>query len=254
MEVTMPDAPVIRLADLTRDEIGRLAPDAVALVPLGAIEQHGPHLPVGVDYRLVTSIAEAAAERVAGTVRVLVAPPLPYGLSGHHRPHPGVLTLTAPTLIAVLTEVLESLIASGFTRMAIINGHNGNSEVIGIVARDINNRFPVTVSGASYWSMAAPHLDETLWKEGHAGESETALMMHVQPGAVQYPLPPASNHRASVKVGTARIFLAERRTGLSSGYTDAPANASAKLGSRTFEACVAGVCEFLEQDHRVHGA
>jgi creatinine amidohydrolase len=108
MEVILPESPIIRLADLSRDDIGRLAPDAVALVPLGAVEQHGPHLPVGVDYRLVTAIAEAAAERVAGSVRVLVAPPLPYGLSGHHRPHPGVLTLTAPTLIAVLTEIMEA--------------------------------------------------------------------------------------------------------------------------------------------------
>jgi creatinine amidohydrolase/Fe(II)-dependent formamide hydrolase-like protein len=122
------------------------------------------------------------------------------------------------------------------------------------VARDINNRFPVTVSGASYWSMAAPFLDETLWKEGHAGESETALMMHVRPATVQHPLPPASNHRASVRIGTARIFLADRRTGLSNGYTDAPANASAELGGRIFEGCVAGVAAFLLQLHRVHGS
>ncbi len=249
----MPPSRTVRLAELSRDEIGRLAPDGVAVLPIGATEQHGPHLPVGVDTAIVTRIAEAAAAAVRADIPVLVAPTLPYGLSAHHRPHPGVLTLTIPTLIATLTELLESLILSGFKRLTIINGHNGNSEAIAIVARDINNRFPVTVSGASYWAMAAHRLDDTLWREGHAGESETALMMHLHPGTVAETLPGQSNAKASIRVGAGRIFLAERRTGLTSGYTDTPATATADLGRRTFEACVAGVAEFLERLHDVHG-
>src|SRR5690349_14596113 len=110
------------LEELTRDEAQAIAPDALVVLPVGAIEQHGPHLPVGVDTYAVTHIARSAAESVAGQIPVLVTPTLPFGSSHHHLPFGGTLSLGTETYYRVLTDLAESLIVSGFHRIFILNG------------------------------------------------------------------------------------------------------------------------------------
>src|SRR5262247_700423 len=127
----------VRLAHLDREAAAERAPQAVAVVPVGACEQHGPHLPLGTDLLVVEHIALAAAGILAGDPDVLVAPAIPYGYSAYHLPLGPTVSLRMSTLQAVLTDVCESLVQSGFRRIFLLNGHGGNAELVTVIARDI---------------------------------------------------------------------------------------------------------------------
>lgn len=241
------------LGGLTRDLIKSAAPKAVFVLPVGAVEQHGPHMPVGTDIILCGEICHAAAHRAANEMAVHVAPSFPYGISNHHKPHAGVFSLSANVFCDVLTELLTCAFESGFRRAAIVNGHNGNDEAIKIVARELNNRMPLTIAGTSYWSAAWEQLekegivDNVPRIPGHAGKFETALMLAMHPEFVQRDLFPATlpaPKNARSKVGPT-IFAAGTNHGHGPGYSDAPADATPAFGKQAHEACVAGLSEFF---------
>src|SRR5262249_41520040 len=156
--------------------------DALLVLPVGAIEQHGPHLPVAVDTYAVTHIARAAAEQAAGQIPILVAPTLPFGSSHHHLPFGGTLSLGTETYYRVLIDLAESLIAGGFRRIFFLNGHGGNNELIQLAARDLALRHPAHLAAASYWTIAwqalvAERANDSAGLPGHAGTFETSLML-----------------------------------------------------------------------------
>src|SRR5215471_4901645 len=103
-------------ADHTREELRKLAPETLVIVPLGATEQHGPHLPVGTDFFTVDHLAHEAARVVAAKLPVLVAPSLPFGSSDHHLPFGGTFSLQTETYYHVLCDLLKSLALGGFSR------------------------------------------------------------------------------------------------------------------------------------------
>jgi creatinine amidohydrolase len=241
------------LGGLTRDMIGKAAPNAVFVLPVGAVEQHGPHMPVATDIILSGELCQEAADRAAGQVAAFVAPPFPYGISNHHKPHPGVFSLSAQVFCDVLFELLTCAFESGFRRAAIVNGHNGNDEAIKIVARELNNRMPLTIAATSYWSAAWAELEQAGVVDGvpripgHAGTFETALMLAMHPEFVQKKLLPKTlpaPKNARSKVGPS-IFQAETNHGHGPGYSDAPRAATAALGEKTRQACVIGLSGFF---------
>ena len=183
------------LERLTRDEIGRRAPAAVAVLPTAAIEQHGPHNPVGLDTMCCMAIAQGAAE-AAGEVDAIVSPPLHYGSSDHHRPFPGVLSLRSGTFAQVLYEVIESLALAGFRRVFIVNGHGGNTLLVRQVAGDFVLANPsMRVIAGSYWDIARERLeavstDGPVAIPGHGGNFETSLMLYLDPDLVHTDLLP----------------------------------------------------------------
>ncbi|HEX5692471.1 MAG TPA: creatininase family protein, partial [Roseiflexaceae bacterium] len=138
----------------TREELRALAPTTLLVLPVGATEQHGPHLPVATDRLAVEHIARAAAQEAAAQIPVLVAPTLPFGSSHHHIPFGGTLSLGTETYYRVLVDLAESLIASGFRRIFILNGHGGNSELIQLAARDVALKHPAHLAAAPYWTIA----------------------------------------------------------------------------------------------------
>ena len=180
---------------LNRDEIGARAPGAVAIMPTAAIEQHGPHNPIGLDTMCCMAVARGAAE-AAGDLDVMVSPPLHFGSSDHHRPFPGVLTLRSGTFSLVLSELLESLTLSGFRRILILNGHGGNILLIQQAARDFVLEHPdVRVAAGAYWDIARPRLEAVqasreVHVPGHGGDFETSLMLHLHPELVRDELLP----------------------------------------------------------------
>src|SRR3982074_919142 len=105
---------VLRFAEITRTDAVELAPKCLLVIPLGATEQHGPHLPVGTDSILVEEVASRAAARLAGVVPVVVAPALHFGSSAHHLPFGGTLSLETETYYRVLMDLGRSAVASGF--------------------------------------------------------------------------------------------------------------------------------------------
>ena len=121
----------IEWARLKAAEIKALAQrNAIVILPIGATEQHGPHLPVQVDTRLATEVAHRAARLMTSQHPTLVAPTIPYGMSEHHVSLNGTITLDYPTMAAVLGCACSSILRAGFKRIFILNGHGGNTDGI----------------------------------------------------------------------------------------------------------------------------
>lgn len=171
-------------SDLTSGEVRDLPADAVAILPLGATEQHGPHLPLSVDTDLVQAVIDRAMSRLPDGVRAFVLPPLAVTRSGEHGNWPGTLTLSATTLLAVLADIGESVVRSGVVRLVMFNGHGGNRALMEVAARDLRLRHRMLVVTASWFDFAETEglFDPTeLAMDLHAGESETAAMLAVRP-------------------------------------------------------------------------
>src|SRR5579884_3829668 len=243
----------VLLAEMTREQIRRIAPGTTVVLPTAAIEQHGPHLAILTDTLVVTTICERAAEAASREAPVVVAPPVHFGSSHHHFPHPGVLSLSSATFTRVVVEVCDSLARSGFRRIAVINGHGGNDEAIRVAAREIGLTHPeVTIAASSYWTIAHQALvDEGGLGElgqlpGHAGAFETSLVMALRPELVDtasYPkplgAPPTPDARQRPTVIRAGSSL-----GSGPGYTDDPSRASAEAGRRMLDIITREVAAF----------
>ncbi|MDQ3695338.1 MAG: creatininase family protein [Chloroflexota bacterium] len=237
-------------ADLTRERIRRLAPEAVVVVPVGATEQHGPHLPVGTDTFAVGHIAWAAALAAAERATVVVTPTLPFGSSHHHLPFGGTISLSTETYYRAVREITESLIGTGFRRLLLLNGHGGNRDIISLVARDLSLIHPVRISAASYWEIARQAVAETAWSRtgdvpGHAGAFESSVVLALRPELATEPLP----HRDEPDVARLRqqpgLIRIEDRANWSAidGYTDSPDRASGDEGRAYLDLIVAAVAD-----------
>jgi creatinine amidohydrolase len=181
-----------RLHDLTWEDAQRVArPGTVVLIPTGSTEQHGRHLPVEVDSRLVSSVAARAAELAGEQVDVVLAPVLPYGASHHHLEFGATMSLALPTYINVLAELADSLIGyGGFSHVLFLNGHGGNTDPIHIAVRMTRDKYPeAVVAGADYWSIAGEAINRLRKSPpggvAHACEFEAAMMMHLRPESVR---------------------------------------------------------------------
>lgn len=158
--------------------------NAVLVQPIGAIEQHGPHLPVMTDAFVAEQIAARAADRADADVYVL--PTLHYGKSTEHLGWAGTMSLTSESLLAVLKDVGRSVAASGFTRLAFVNGHGGNPASLDVAARDIRTDtgllvFPVTTGRLGVPAgLALPDAEFSI----HGGHVETSVMLHLAPETV----------------------------------------------------------------------
>jgi creatinine amidohydrolase len=127
-----------RLRDLTWPAVRELAahPDAVALIPSGSIEQHGPHLPLGTDAALAEALSELAAERVDAPI--LIAPAVAPGLSDHHCGFPGTVSVSEETFVALLGAWRRGMVAAGMRRVLLFSAHGGNFSAIGRFAEGCN--------------------------------------------------------------------------------------------------------------------
>jgi len=248
------------LEEFTREELRAMAPDTLVVLPVGAIEQHGPHLPVGTDRLAVEHIARAAAAEAAGQISVVVAPTLAFGSSHHHIPFGGTLSLSTETYYRVLIDLAESLIASGFRRIFILNGHGGNSELIQLAARDMALKHPAHLAAAPYWTIAwdalvAEQAHTSAGLPGHAGTFETALILALRPELVHEPRPhrdaPAGSDPRDHSPYRAELHGAWRQI---DGYTDSPDQADASHGRRYLAAIVHEVARALVEFYSEAGA
>lgn len=158
--------------------------DALVVQPIGAVEQHGPHLPVMTDAFVAEQVAALAADAAGGNVWIL--PTLSYGKSTEHLGWAGTMSLSSETLLAVLKDVGRSVAASGFTRLAFVNGHGGNPATLDVAARDIRTEtgllvFPVTTGRLGVPAgLDLPDAEFSI----HGGHVETSVMLHLAPQAV----------------------------------------------------------------------
>jgi creatinine amidohydrolase len=165
--------------------------DNVAIVqPLGAIEQHGPHLPIIVDAAISMGVLGKALSKLPADIPAYALPCLYYGKSNEHWHFPGTITLTAQTLLAVLMEVADSLYRSGFRKLVFMNSHGGQPQVLEIAARDIHQNYPdFAVFPLFVWRV--PHIAQELLSQKeleyglHAGDAETSLLLSLLPEQVK---------------------------------------------------------------------
>ncbi|MBN9510554.1 MAG: creatininase family protein [Alphaproteobacteria bacterium] len=162
--------------------------DALAVLPLGALEQHGPHLPVSTDSRIAGELALRAARLVAAEMPVAVLPSLWTGMSEHHFPFGGTISLDFAALAAVLRSVVRSLRAIGFARLLIVNGHGGNESPLAVIARELGAEFAFPVVATMPWSLVPEVLAQVLERQKgvhHACEAETSVMLALAPELVR---------------------------------------------------------------------
>jgi creatinine amidohydrolase len=160
----------------------------IAVLPVAAVEQHGPHLPVGVDAYIAAAYLSRARELLPPELPVSFLPMLPIGTSEEHRAFPGTLTLSAQTAIRTLTEIGESVHRAGVRKLVIANSHGGNISAVDLVARDLRVRLDIFVVACSWFAFGYP--DGLFSKEEqthgiHAGAIETSIMLAAHPGLVR---------------------------------------------------------------------
>ncbi len=176
----------VRFEELNTADLLATGFDKVIL-PIGSCESHGDHLPFGIDAMIAHDLALAVAARVE---RTMVLPPIWYGMSRHYRHQAMEVSVSNDTNIAVYRDVLESVIHWGFTKILVINGHDGNIPGIELAAQDIKIKHPeigIAVLGA-WWTAGLAMLPKDLWQHyhgyGHGGEAETSVAMAVVPDLV----------------------------------------------------------------------
>lgn len=247
----------VRLAELNWPEVRDLvARDPVGVIPVGAFEQHGPHLPLMVDAHLSETVALGAARLAADRgIAIAVTPVVWTGYSPHHRDFPGTVTLDDKVFSALVGQIAQSLGQTGFRRIVILNGHGGNAHLLRNLTQTLHYDHGLRVHAASYWDFALPYLAQ--WRKSpvgginHACEMETALMAATRPDLVRMDL--AADHY----LDRPRWFGADLLSGgpvttaasfaeLSpSGVIGAPTLATPERGAALLDAMTAAVAEFL---------
>ncbi len=185
-------APKRHWHELASPDFARLDPErTVALLPVGAVEQHGPHLPVMVDACINQGIVDRALELMPAALPVLVLPMSWVGRSEEHVDYPGTLTHTAETLARMWLEIGASVARAGVRKLLILNSHGGQIQVMQIVARQLRIAHDMFAACLSWGQLGLPDglIDLEEQRHGiHAGEIETAMMLALRPDLVRMEL------------------------------------------------------------------
>jgi creatinine amidohydrolase len=177
-------------ADLTtRDFAGVDAATTVAVLPVGAIEQHGPHLPLSVDQAIVDGVIATALPRLPDALPVLFLPTQAIGYSPEHLGFPGTLSLSSATLAATWIELGECVARAGVRKLLLLNAHGGQVSVMDIVARELRTRLRLIVYSCSWWNLPLGAAYEQFGADEHrfgvhAGAVETSLVLALRPDRV----------------------------------------------------------------------
>ena len=183
-------------ADLCTRDFARLDPArTIAVLPVAATEQHGPHLPLSVDTVLADGIVAASLPHLPADLSVLFLPTQAVGLSPEHARFPGTLTLKAETVLRLWTDIGESVAAAGVRKLLLFNSHGGQVSVLDLVARDLRARLNLLVYSCSWFKLPlhdaqGQDLNALFSAEEHrfgihGGEIETSMMLALAPARVQ---------------------------------------------------------------------
>jgi creatinine amidohydrolase len=245
-----------RLADLRAPEVpSRLGDDAVLVLPVGAIEQHGPHLPFSTDLVVAEAACEAVVERYGNEHNLWLLPPLAYSKSNEHAWSAGTVWLSATTMLSVLDDIARSLVLTGAQKLAFVNGHGGNSSLLNVACRELRLAhgfetfllhpfLPPDHGGSS--TTGSNELGMGI----HSGFDETSMLLHLRPdlvdmsvAVVNVPRKLADNKH--VRFGGSVSFGWLSNDFGPSGVIGDPTGANAEHGKTIFEASVAMLGEAL---------
>lgn len=258
----------IRFEEFTSPEIGILAEKkAVVLIPIGACEEHGRHLPVGTDTHMAYRACIDAAEKVAERIPIAVLPPVFFGYSvAVLKNWPGTITIRPKVLIDFMYDMCRSLIDMDLDRILIVNGHGNNPGVLDVVVRSIGDDFKVFPGVVNIFGLWDPKWIKENRKSkeggiGHACEVETSVMLHLSPELVDMSLADGSDMMMSdVKTCPVdgapsrkkRLFLSTwfLEDSLHGGAGD-PSVADKIFGKGVHDMTVSNLVEVIEDFHRV---
>jgi creatinine amidohydrolase len=201
-------------ADLCTRDFAQLDPArTIAVLPVAATEQHGPHLPLGVDSVLADGIVAASLPHLAPELSVLFLPTQAVGLSPEHARFPGTLTLKTETVLRLWTDIGDSVAAAGVRKLLLFNSHGGQVSVLDLVARDLRARLNLLVYSCSWFNLPlhdaqGQDLNALFSAEEHrfgihGGEIETSMMLALAPQRVQMD---QARHFASTAQARAQQF------------------------------------------------
>jgi creatinine amidohydrolase len=240
-----------------RDAAGQ---DRVAVIPVATIEDHGPHLPVDTDLLL----CEAACERAVAQVpaKAILVPPVIHGYSPHHMDFPGPITIQWDTFVKYVLDVCKSLVAHGFKRILIVNGHGSNTPFVEVVARLTVVQTGALAAAVNYWNAPGVHeVAESLRESdkvggmNHACEFETSIYLALRPDLVdmskavrELSHQPTKNYWTDLVGGDGPLMMMEHWSALSrSGVMGDPTKASPQKGEKLLAAAAAGLVELIEE-------
>lgn len=247
---------VRHLADLSGPEVERrLSENSIIVQPLGAVEQHGPHLPLNTDLLVAQAVAEAAVARVGDEVDAWVLPPLAYTKSNEHAWSAGTIWLSATTLLAVLDDLGRCIAKTPAKRLVFLNGHGGNSALVGAANRELRLKYDL-MTFLAHPGMPADQggtsAEGELGMGVHGGTDETSIMLHLAPhlctmSTAERRVPEALASNTYVKFGGRVSFGWLSNDFFPDGYIGDPTTATAERGKQLFDGSVTSFCEALRE-------
>lgn len=254
-----PSSGTRKLVELSGTAVAQtLTPESVIVLPTGAIEHHGPHLPVNTDALLAEALGTAAVERgVADGLDLWLLPTLTYTKSDEHAWAPGTMWLRYETLMDTLVDLGRSVAATPARRLVFLNGHGGNSALLQVANRELRRRFGLLTfsmpAGIQRAGTGGPDGADELGLGIHAGHGETSLVLHVRPDLVDMSLAARNVPEHIAKLD----YLGFNKTPVSFGWLSNdfgpigvigdPTQATASAGAALFEESVAGSAAALHE-------
>lgn len=234
--------------------------NVVIIQPMGAIEQHGAHLPLIVDAAISIGVLGRALKKLDPAIPAYALPPLYYGKSNEHSTFAGTITMSTQTMLAVLTDIAESIYRAGFRKLALMNSHGGQPQILEIVARDLHEKYPdLTIFPLFTWRVPNVAKDLLTAKELefgiHGGDAETSLMLALLPEQVdmnqavtEYPygLP----DRSMLSMEGANPFAWVTRDLTQSGVLGDARAATKEKGEKILSSLVDGWTELIEDIYK----
>lgn len=238
--------------------------DAVAVLPVAAVEQHGPHLPLGTDAILTDGVLDAALARLPADVEVLRLPIQRVGHSPEHAEFPGTLTLEAETVIAQWTAIGRAVARAGVRRLLILNGHGGQTALVDLVAMRLRAEARMTVARATYFDLleADPAVGRDEQQFGwHGGQVETALMLALRPDLVRVERLEQFGSAAQAVAADHAVLRVEGPVGIAwmaedlnpAGVTGDAAAATEAIGRRLLDGVAARLASLIAEFHAFPG-
>ena len=235
------------LGDLSALQLSaELSKDSIVVLPLGAIEQHGPHLPLNTDFVVADAVARAAVEKFGAETNAWLLPTLPFTKSNEHAWAAGTMWLSATTMMSVIDDIGRCVAATPAKKIMFINGHGGNSALMAMMNRELRLKYGLQTF------LAHPHMpadqggssaESELGMGVHGGVDETSVMLHLRPDLVDMSLavrrvPEGLAKNEQVKFGGRVAFGWRSNDFFPEGHIGDPTGASADLGARMFAGAV----------------
>ncbi|MGB4359780.1 MAG: creatininase family protein [Rhodoferax sp.] len=249
--------------DFERLRASGLAARTIAVLPVAATEQHGPHLPLSVDTVLVDGIITTSLDQLPADLPVLFLPTQAVGLSPEHARFPGTLTLKNETILRLWTDIAESVAAAGIRKLVLFNSHGGHVGVMDLVARDLRARLDMLVYSVSWFNLP---LADTQGRNVHAlfsaeehrfgihgGDIETSMMLALDPARVDMAQARHFESRAQARAGAFEILGNGKSAKLGwqtqdynpAGAVGHAANATAEKGQALVDAAANALARLL---------